>query len=245
MIDAIRAGVEEAVAAARLAIGESEMANNNDCIYAHPSIHAVVRDERIVATAERLIGVPIELQHAKFNAKPSQDTGGGIVHWHQDFPFYPHTNFDMLSCIIHLDDEDEAAGPLRVVNGSHKWGPQSHLDDDGSFAYRYTGNENLESKPITLLTGPAGTISFHHVLTMHGSAPKLRSGHRRLLIFQYRATDAVQLAGVIWRCTGMAVREQVELRRFARFPDGTRVELRGKSSKLVDLFGRYAPDKPR
>lgn len=240
-VDAIRAGVEEAVEAGRLTIGEEEMANNNDCIYAHPAIEAAVSDPRIVRTAERLIGVPIELQHAKFNAKPAQNVGGGTVHWHQDFPFYPHTNFDMLTCIIHLDDEDEAAGPVRMINGSHEWGPQSHVNEDGVFAYGYAGDEDLDAKPSTLLTGPAGTVSFHHVLTMHGSAPKTRPGPRRLVIFQYRALDAVQLAGVVWRCNGLQVRGEDPGPRFARFADGLRVELRGVGGRLVDVGGTLGP----
>ena len=241
VIDTIRAGVEEAVDAGRLTIGEEEMANNNDCIYAHPAIGAAVRDQRIVEAAERLIGAPIELQHAKFNAKPAQNMGGGAVLWHQDFPFYPHTNFDMLTCIIHLDDEDEAAGPVRMINGSHQWGPQSHLNADGTFAYGYTGKEDLDAKPSTLLTGPAGTISFHHVLTMHGSAPKTRPGHRRLVIFQYRALDAVQLAGVVWRCQGLQVRGEDPGPRYARLADGRRFELRGIGGRLIDISGQLAP----
>jgi phytanoyl-CoA hydroxylase len=238
----LRAGVEEAVSTGRLAIGETEMANNNDCIYAHPSIEAAVRHPAIVETAEHLIRRPIELQHAKFNAKPADDSGGGKVRWHQDYPFYPHTNFDLISCVIHLDPEDESAGPLRMINGSHKWGPQSHLDQSGSFAYECTSRQDLDEVPSTLLTAPAGTLSFHHVLTMHSSAPKARAGDRRLVIFQYRATDAVQLGGVIWRCHGLEVSGRERGPRYARFADGTTVELRGTGGRLIDLAGQMKPD---
>ena len=245
LLQRLRAGVEQAVAEGRLTVGEAEMANNNDCVFAHPAIDEAVRHPLIVQAAERLIGQPIELQHSKFNAKPVNDLGGGEVRWHQDYPFYPHSNFDLISCGIHLDDEDEDAGPLRMINGSHNWGPQSHVREDGSFAYECTGRDDLDRCPSTLLMAPAGTLSFHHALTMHTSAPKRRPGHRRVVIFQYRAMDAVQLAGAVWRCHGMQVADREPGPRYARFTDGRRVELRGMGGRLLDLTGQFAPDAPR
>lgn len=239
----LRGGVEEAVGAGSLTIGEAEMASNNDCVFAHETILEVMRDRVITEIASHLIGQPIELQHSKFNAKP-QSHVGGAVRWHQDFPFYPHTNFDLISCVVHLDDEDEDTGPLRMINGSHRWGPQSHLDGGGAFAYECTGRDRLDEEPSTLLMGQAGLVTFHHVLTMHSSQPKRRSGHRRLLIFQYRAVDAVQLAGVVWRCHGMQVADAVPGPRYARFADGPPIELRGSEGRLIDLFGQFGPALP-
>jgi hypothetical protein len=94
-----------------------------------------------------------------------------------------------------------------------------------------------------LVTGPAGFVSFHHCLTLHTSNPKLRSGHRRLIVLQYRAVDAVQLAGVIWRCNGMQLEEENGAPR-ARFPDGTSVEMRGHGGRLFDVSGKLAPNRP-
>ena len=39
--------------------------------------------------------------------EPINDKGSGLINWHQDYPFFPHTNFDLLAFGIHLDDEDE------------------------------------------------------------------------------------------------------------------------------------------
>lgn len=240
---ALKDGVEAATAQGLLTIGATEVANNNDCIFAHDEIMKAAVDPEIVGIAERLIGHPVELQHSKFNAKPLEDKGGGAIDWHQDYPFYPHSNYDLVSCILHLDDEEVDSGPIRFINGSHKWGPTSHLDHEGNFAYRCTDRDDLDRLSSSLVMCKAGMITFHHGLTMHSSAPKARIGHRRYVIFQYRAVDAVQLAGVLWKSHGLRVSSAAPEARRARFADGTTVELRGKNGRLFDLFGQLAPDR--
>jgi ectoine hydroxylase-related dioxygenase (phytanoyl-CoA dioxygenase family) len=242
----LKSAVDSAIETGRLTIAEDEMPNNNDCVYADARIEAMARNPAVVRAVRRFIGRPIELQHSKFNAKPLQDTGSGKVKWHQDFAFYPHSNFDLVSCIIHLDDEQEDAGPLKCIPGSHTWGPLSHQRADSTFAYECTSHspDELDAMPWTQLDLRAGTITFHHALTLHSSAAKRRSGHRRFVIFQYRAYDAVQLAGVVWKCHGMQVEDREVLPSVARFPDGTTVELRGLGGRLFDVGGRLLPNRP-
>ncbi len=241
-ITELTGAVDAAIVEGKLSIGAEEMPNNNDCVFAHPAIEVMVRNRELVGMARRLVGHPIELQHSKFNAKPLHDKGAGEVSWHQDFPFFPHTNFDMVACLIHLDDEDMDAGPLKCIPGSQKWGPVSHLAPDGKFAYQATGRKDLNELPGVHLRGKAGMVTFHHCLTMHTSAPKQRTGHRRFVIFQYRAYDSKQLAGVIWKCHGMQVEDRTALPSVARFNDGTRVELRGTGGRLFDVAGQLAPN---
>ena len=45
------------------------------------------------------------------------------------------------------------------------------------------------------LTGPAGSMSFHHVRTLHGSAQNTSSRDRHLLLYEYAAADAWPLIG--------------------------------------------------
>lgn len=235
-------GVNAASASGQLTIGDEEMPNNNDCVFAHPAIEATCRNPKIVSMTKRLIGRPIELQHSKFNAKPLHDKGAGEVAWHQDYPFFPHTNYDLVACLVHLDDEEMDAGPLRCIPGSHKWGPVSHVGPDGRFAYSNTGRKDVAELPAVPLTGKAGQVTFHHGLTMHTSAPKQRAGHRRFVIFQFRAQDAKQLAGVIWKCHGLQVDSEQIGPSTARFPDGTTVELRGLGGRLFDVAGQLKPN---
>jgi hypothetical protein len=98
--------------------------------------------------------------------------------------------------------------------------------------------------PPMLLTVPAGMTMFHHVVTVHRSDAKTAEGNRRIIVFQYRACDSVQNTGVIiWKCTGYAVDPSALEERFARFPDGTRVELRGRGGRLYDVTGALQPNK--
>ncbi len=92
------------------------------------------------------------------------------------------------------------------------------------------------------LVCPQPFVTFHHALLAHRSAPKEGPQDRRLLVLQYRAQDAVQIAGVIGRATGLEVEPPTD-KGYARFPDGTRVEIRGINGRLYDLHGKLAPDR--
>jgi len=238
----VRRAVEECERSGTLKVGGDEFVPNQDIIFAHPGLEKLCRHPSIVGVVRDLVGGPIELQHAKFNAKPLKDGGSGEVAWHQDFPFYPHTNFDMVSCIVHLDEETIESGPVRMVNGSHRLGPLSHVRD-GKFAYECTDMARVADLPSTLLTVPAGMVTFHHVLTVHRSDAKTADGNRRIIVFQYRACDSAQIAGVIWKCTGHPVDPSAPEERHARFPDGSRVELRGCGGRLYDVTGALQPNK--
>ena len=243
VLQRIHNAVDESVESGRLVIGSEEMANNNDCIYAHEEIKALCNNKLLVDFTKNLLKQNVELQHAKFNAKPKSSVSG-IVNWHQDYPFFPHTNFDLAAAVIHLDDTIEQSGPMEFIPGSHKRGLCSHVSPEGQFAYEVTdqGNFDTDAEPVKVLV-PKGSVTFHHCLTIHRSLPKTSQSERRLLVFQYRAVDAVQLAGVLWRCTGYQVEPNARHSNIARFPCGTSVSLRGNGGRLYDLFGTLAPDK--
>jgi phytanoyl-CoA hydroxylase len=232
----------EAIAAGRLRVGEEAVAENADCIYADPRLENLPRHPALVAMARHLIGSPVELQHAKFNAKPRREgSPEGEIRWHQDYPFFPHTNFDLVACGLHLDAEDATSGPVSVLPGSHLNGVQSHVRD-GRFVYEMVDMAGTQTDVVDLVC-PQPFVTFHHALLAHRSAPKQGRQARRLLVMQYRAQDAIQLAGVIGRATGLEV-EPPQAKGYAHFPDGTRVEIRGTNGRLYDLHGKLAPDRP-
>ena len=139
-----------------------------------------------------------------------------------------------------MDDEDIDSGPLMVVPKSQKLGVLSHCTDN-KFAYKCTDQIIKSIDPVTICC-KAGYVTIHHCLTLHGSSQKRNTNSRRLLVYQYRTLDNVQLAGVIWNCTGDLVNSG-EGKGFARFSDGTSVELRGENGRLYDKFMKLAPDK--
>src|ERR1700730_17923717 len=68
----------------------------------HQAFYDLVFNPKIVDVVENLIGPDIQLHHTKLNLKPpSKDARFEL---HQDYPFFPHTNFDLLAVMIMLDD---------------------------------------------------------------------------------------------------------------------------------------------
>jgi phytanoyl-CoA hydroxylase len=236
-VAALHTAHDEGIASGSLIASKGEMADNYDTIYRHPTFEKWVREPRIVATVRALFQRGIELQHVKYNAKPL--TGGGQAPWHQDYPFFPHTNYDLLALTLYFDDADETNGAIRFVPGSHKRGELPHYDRDGKFVYEVHDQSVIRQEDSVPLIAPAGTVSIHHCLTLHCSGEVTSNRQRRLLIFQYRAEDNVQLAGPLWDCTGLPILRESPVRQ-ARFPDGTTVSLRGN---LVDVFGNLKPQR--
>lgn len=150
--------------------------------------NVIARSSKLLDRIESLIGPNILFHYSKLNMKAPKV--GSIVEWHQDFSFYPHTNTDLLSCLIYLDDADISNGCLEVIPGSHKQGILNHCID-GFFR----GKLNSESLPIDLektqhLEAPAGSVIFLHCLTVHGSKKNLSDKPRRAFLPAYRAADA-------------------------------------------------------
>lgn len=140
----LHAAYDECVADGRITRREHGMVVENDVVYLHDAFRAIIESPRIVAAARAMLGgVPIELQHSKIAQRTLEDDGEGALEWHQDFPFFPHTNYDLVALIVHLDDEPVESGPVHVIPGSHRRGPLSHVRADGSFAYEITTDIEL------------------------------------------------------------------------------------------------------
>ena len=240
-IKKIHNGINEAIEKGDLKYNDDKFeAYQNDIIFCHPTLEKLVNDKRICNITRNLIGNPIELQHAKFAIKPKKNKTSGGIKWHQDFPFFPHTNFDLIACVIHLDDEEIDSGPLKVIPQSHELGLLSHCTDD-KFVYHCTEEDKIDEHKSTSLTCNAGDITFHHCLTLHSSEPKKNNKDRRLIVFQYRSQDALQLSGAIWKSNGYQVEENTNTK--VRFPNGLIIENRGTGGRLYDIYGKLKPDE--
>jgi len=139
-----------------------------------------------------LIGPAIRFHHGKINSKlPGTATQ---VKWHQDFPFQPMTNDDMITCLLFVDEVTLNNGPLEMLPGSHK-GPLHSLWHDGVFtgAVDETIIEEQRNN-IVECTGPAGSVCLMHGNLLHGSAPNLSDQPRTLYIATYYAEDAIELS---------------------------------------------------
>ena len=151
------------------------------------------RNERLLDIVECLIGPGVRFDHCKLNFKPVG--GGAAIDWHQDWAFYPHTNDDLLAVGVYLGDCGMESGPLMVIPKSHK-GPVFDHHHDGIFVGSCRAQElgGLADSAVAL-PGKAGSITIHHVRTLHGSVENRHHLERRLLLLCYMAIDAWPLAG--------------------------------------------------
>jgi ectoine hydroxylase-related dioxygenase (phytanoyl-CoA dioxygenase family) len=162
----------------------------------HPIFDEIVRSEPVISILTKLIGPGLRLHGSKLNLKSAQY--GSPVEWHQDWAFYPHTNDDILAVGVLLDDCDLENGPMLVTPGSHT-GPTmwDHHDEDGCFAGLIDPDLiQDEIKRAVPCTGKAGSMSFHHVRALHGSATNTSNRPRNLLLYEVAASDAWPLMGV-------------------------------------------------
>ncbi|HLZ29484.1 MAG TPA: phytanoyl-CoA dioxygenase family protein [Chloroflexota bacterium] len=161
----------------------------------HPAFYDLVFNPKIVDVVENLIGPDIQLHHTKLNLKPpSKDAR---FEWHQDYPFFPHTNFDLLAVMIMLDDSTEDNGCLKIIPGSHKWGPRNHLfAKDGAFSSQLEDRSVLEdASRWKTVPVPAGGMELHHCNMLHSSGPNRGTRPRSAIVIQYRAADNVAVGG--------------------------------------------------
>jgi ectoine hydroxylase-related dioxygenase (phytanoyl-CoA dioxygenase family) len=154
----------------------------------HETFRALGTDPRLLDKIESLIGPSFGIQHSKLNMKPAKV--GSVVDWHQDLSYFPHTNDDIVTTLVYLDDATEQNGCLQIIP-RHHYHLFSHWTDDGEFAGMIT--EDLDGgrfgKPVPL-AAPAGSAIFMHCLTPHASLPNRSDKARRTLIFEYRAADS-------------------------------------------------------
>lgn len=150
-------------------------------------------DSRMSEIAGQLVGSSgARLHHSKVNSKlPHTATQ---VKWHQDFPFTPHSNDDLVTCLLMISEVTMENGPLQVIPGSHKGTLFTHWHND-----QFTGAVSSEvervycQKPISCF-GPVGSVCFMHSRLLHASSPNETELPRTLYISVYAAEDALPYA---------------------------------------------------
>lgn len=152
----------------------------------------VMRNAKVADMVADLIGPDVKFHHDKINLKlPGSHTE---VHYHQDFLFTPHTNDDVVTALIMLDDVTEENGCLKVVPGTHR-GELHTLFQDEVFVGRMQDDVTAEMKVVDIpVTGKAGSVCLMHTRLAHGSDPNNGTAPRGLYICVYTAADAVPLA---------------------------------------------------
>ena len=139
-----------------------------------------------------LIGPDVKHHHCKVNLKlPGANTE---VRYHQDFAYTPHTNDDVVTALLMVDDMTPENGCLMAVPGSHR-GPMFSLFDGDRFTGFVAPEEEralrVREEPIL---GRAGSVCLMHTRLAHGSEPNRSASSRGLYICVYTAADAFPIA---------------------------------------------------
>ena len=140
---------------------------------------------------EDVLGPDVKFYQAKLNFKWAK--GGAEVKWHQDAPFFPHSNDAVLTCGTYLYDCGPEQGPLGAIPGSHKGEIFDHYNSDGTWTGDIQTEDlgRIDGSKAVYLEGPAGSITLHNYRTVHGSRPNNSEIGRPLLLNVVSAADAM------------------------------------------------------
>ena len=157
-----------------------------------PTFEAVMRQAAMVDMVSCLVGPNLKFHHCKVNLKlPGSHTEVG---YHQDFAYTPHTNCDVVTALLMLDDTTVENGCLTVVPGTHR-GPVYSLFDEDQFTGTIAPHESATLREAEVnIEGSAGGVCLMHTRLVHGSQANRADRPRGLYICVYTAADAFPLA---------------------------------------------------
>jgi ectoine hydroxylase-related dioxygenase (phytanoyl-CoA dioxygenase family) len=157
-----------------------------------------VIDSNIADLAADIVGPDVVYRDSMINVK-CPGTGGAVA-WHQDLPFYPHTNTATIQILIALYDVPAEQGPVTVVKGSHRGPIYEHYDGEGNWSgkIRDSDHDSIAWGDAVELPCRAGDAILLHPLTVHGSGPNRSSRSRPYLIHGMSAADAISYTPMTW-----------------------------------------------
>jgi len=151
------------------------------------ALHDLVFHPSITVKISQLLGTTrVRFWHDQVFYKPPKV--GGNVAWHQDYSYWLRTTPSQhISVWIGLDDSTVENGCLHVIPNSHRWGLLKRdelLGDMDQLKGQLTPEQLAQFVPLAL-EQPAGTCSFHHDHTIHGSYRNESNRPRRAIILNY------------------------------------------------------------
>jgi ectoine hydroxylase-related dioxygenase (phytanoyl-CoA dioxygenase family) len=167
-----------------------------NAVWSNSVLSQLILDTTVGRMAARLLGTKtVRFWRDHLWYKPPQSGQSGIVGWHQDYYYWQCAEPpDLITAWIALDDVDQVNGCLEVIPGSHRWDSivegglySQNLDEIQTKIESITG-EPFQTVPCIL---PAGAVSFHHCLMVHGSRPN-RSNRPRISISVHLFAEGVR-----------------------------------------------------
>ena len=156
----------------------------------HKIFYDLSRNKEIISIVKNLLGGTVRFHLGKLNFKLPNKKKGSEIAWHQDWAFYPHTNDDLITVGIYLEDCFEKNGPLKIIKKSHKRKIYNHHKNNYFVGKINTKKDKIDFKNSISLTGQAGSAIFFHCRSVHGSGHNQMNNSRPLILFGYRSCDA-------------------------------------------------------
>ncbi len=153
-------------------------------------IRAVATHPVIGSLVAELFGCTrVQLWASQLLVKPSDGARASHVGWHQDYHYWRYWTPESELCTVWvaLTDVEADCGPMRYIRGSHRWGYLGVGDffhEQGQEAIIAPDGVPTEEVPVLL---PAGGLSIHHRLTVHGSGANTSGRPRMSLALHLRS----------------------------------------------------------
>lgn len=163
-----------------------------------PVFWEFARDSAIADLGGDVVGPDVVYRDSMINVKCPGT--GGAVRWHQDLPFYPHTNTSTIQILIALYDVPEEQGPIIVIPGSHREHIYEHYDDDDNWTGYVSDRDvaTIDLNRALSLPCDAGDAIVLHPLTLHSSDANRSNRNRPYLIHGISAADARSYTPMTW-----------------------------------------------
>jgi phytanoyl-CoA dioxygenase PhyH len=156
---------------------------------AHAPLAAIARDRRFGELAARALGAR-RIQHLQDSLLYKCARGAGVVEWHRDHTYVGFlVPARVIALRIALTRDTEASGCMRVVDGSHTWGPIDTVralseTSVASVVPSLSPEQRDALANARALELEPGDVSIHHCLTLHGSGPNHSDAARRTIILR-------------------------------------------------------------
>lgn len=160
-----------------------------------PWIKGIARHPGVLDAFEGLLGPDIQCFNTGFRVKrPERPTHAG---WHQD-SHYSRIEPLMIVGALALTPISLDNGCLKVIPGSHRWGPMNHADSDDSASILSRGQAITDSfddsAAVPLILRP-GEIGFFDYRIVHGSGTNASSEPRVMMLIEMMAASARHATG--------------------------------------------------
>lgn len=156
-----------------------------------PLAHEIGMHPAILDAVEMILGPDIMLYSTEFLIKEPHTKH--VVTMHQDLAYWGMADMDnIVTAWLALSDATTESGCMDFVRGSHKSEILAHEDSFDDLNLLSRGQEvavDVDPKDRVAVELPAGSMSLHHGLTIHGSGPNASDDRRIGVAIRYISSN--------------------------------------------------------